>query len=543
MPEDPRAAMEGTCAPDGSPASVRGAGAVWLTLALLLVAFTGKQMFSVFAFPAFSGHDEVAHMAYLQIVADERRIPVMPDLDEWQRTRIELRNSLSDDEDEALLPGDDIPDAFYSWCRYVLDWYCEPDSPRWGTNPPRVVSVRGEYFPSGWLYTANHPPLYYLLMTPVHLLSKALGLGVVGEHYALRMAAIPFGAATVLFAFLIARAIFPGDRVLQLTTPALVAFQPQIAYESAMVNNDILSIAMFSWLLWLLVTGLRDGFTGRRCVWLGVALGLGLLVKSTMLVAAPVIALAIVLGTGWRNVRDWLPLGAVVVLPAALIASPWYAFMRRTYGNLDAFAQIAALQGWWNKPAGTFLGMLFDPAFVGMRFREAWGEYGWRMMPLGLGTLGAIGIGSVICLAGLYLYAVLLARGIGDPTDPVERPEHWQKQALFVLLAACLAAYLAVLQFGTRFALTQSRYLFPVAAAAAMLAALGLRTACPPRFRAWGPAVAIAAMLALNVWLFAAYVLPFQRNQTDEMPWLTGQPLGEPVPDNLDFGAFDGAAQ
>ena len=142
------------------------------------------------------------------------------------------------------------------------------------------------------------------------------------------------------------------------------------------------------------------------------------------------------------------------------------------------------------------------------------------MMPLGTGTLTAIGIGTVICLAGLYLYATQLARGYGAPGDPVERPARWQRQALLVLFAACAIGYLAVIQFGTRFALSQARYFFPVATAAAVLAMLGLRTAIPPRWRGWGPAMLVAAMVALNVWLFVAYVLPFRHSQLVEMPWL-----------------------
>ncbi|MFM9108593.1 MAG: hypothetical protein ACKOWF_18050 [Chloroflexota bacterium] len=523
------------------PSSGRRPDPLLLALALLLAAFCGKQLFSVFAFPAFSGHDEAAHMAYLGIVADERRIPVIPDLGEWRATRLDLRASLDDDDDEALLPGDDIPDAYYPWCRYVLDWYCEPDSRRWAANPPRVVNVIDAYFPSGWLYTANHPPLYYLLMTPVHLAARAAGLGLAAEQYALRAAAIPFGLAVVVLTFLIARAIFPGDRFLVITAPAAVAFQPQISYEAAMVNNDMLSIAIFSWILWLLVIGLREGFTARRCLWIGAALGLGLLAKSTVVAAVPLIALAIVLRAGWRNWAGWGRLGTLAAVPAAVIAAPWYLFMLRTYGNLDAFDRIAALQGWWNKPAGSFFGMLLDPSFAAMRFRETWGEYGWRMIPLGMETLGPLAAVSLLCLAGLYLYAGLVARGAGDPADPVERPSRWQVQALVLLAAACVIAYLAVVHFGTRFALTQARYYFPVAAAAAVLAMLGLRTAIPARFRhAAAPAV-IAGMLVLNIWLFAAYVLPFQRNQAAEMPWLTGNspliPIPSRLPDEAEFGA------
>jgi hypothetical protein len=44
-------------------------------------------------------------------------------------------------------------------------------------------------------------------------------------------------------------------------------------------------------------------------------------------------------------------------------------------------------------------------------------------------------------------------------------------------------------------------------------------------------------MLLLNLWLFTAYVLPFQRNQAHEMHWLTGEPATMPLPDDFDMGA------
>ena len=98
--------------------------------------------------------------------------------------------------------------------------------------------------------------------------------------------------------------------------------------------------------------------------------------------------------------------------------------------------------------------------------------------------------------------------------------KRWQRTILWVLLAACVVGYLAVVQFGTRFALTQARYFFPVVTAAALLSMLGLRTLMPARWRPVGQAATVAALLSLNVWLFVAYVLPFHSSQIANMPWL-----------------------
>ncbi len=69
-------------------------------------------------------------------------------------------------------------------------------------------------------------------------------------------------------------------------------------------------------------------------------------------------------------------------------------------------------------------------------------------------------------------------------------------------------AYLAVLQFGTRFALTQARYYFPAINAAALLLMLGLRTLIPRSYHAIGQGVVFAAMVLLNVLIFTQYVVP-----------------------------------
>lgn len=497
----------------------------WQTLtlarrALLVVAavFVAKQVFSVFAFPAFSGHDELAHFAYVRTLATERRIPVLPDLGVWRAAR----------RAGTPLPGDFLDDDLYPWCRFALDWYCEPDHPRWGAEPPRVVTVRQEFYPSGFQYVANHPPLYYLLMSPVYLVAHGAGWGIPVQQAALRLAAIPFGLATVLLAYALARTLFPGDTFLAVTVPAAVAFQPQVSYEAAMVNNDILSIALVSLALYLCVLGVRDGFPRSISLGLGITIGLALLAKATSLMVVPVVALAVVLGLGWAapGRPRWPGLGPLarralwIGLPAALLVAPWYLFMFRTYGNLDAFDQVAALQ-WWNAPLGGFLDMLVDDRFALDRFHEAWGQYGWRLIPLAPTLLWAIGVPILVSVAGLGLYAVAAGRQwrwVGS--DPVLNPRPWQVASVVVLVTAVVVAYFAVVQFGTRFALTQARYMFPVVTAAALLAMLGLRTLLPARWRPVGRGVIVAALVALNVHLFVAYVLPFHATIVAEMPWL-----------------------
>ncbi|HET7093228.1 MAG TPA: hypothetical protein VFI22_07120, partial [Thermomicrobiales bacterium] len=100
-------------------------------------------------------------------------------------------------------------------------------------------------------------------------------------------------------------------------------------------------------------------------------------------------------------------------------------------------------------------------------------------------------------------------RHLAPPDDRVARPTTWQWQALGTMAALCLFAYLAVVQFGTTFSLTQARYFFPVVNAGALLSMLGLRTIVPARWRPAAQGVVVAALVVLTILIFAQYVAPF----------------------------------
>jgi len=83
-------------------------------------------------------------------------------------------------------------------------------------------------------YEDYQPPLYYLIQTPIYLLSGGL-------LTALRLTSVILGAGVVLLAYLIGRQLFPGREWLALTAAAFVAFLPQHVAMLASVNNDSLA--------------------------------------------------------------------------------------------------------------------------------------------------------------------------------------------------------------------------------------------------------------------------------------------------------------
>jgi len=135
-------------------------------------------------------------------------------------------------------------------------------------------------------YEDHQPPLYYLLQTPIFLLSG-------GSLLALRLVSLLLGAGVVWLAYCIGRRLFPESPWLGLTAAAFVAFLPQHVAMLSAVNNDSLAELLIAGILLLLITAVQEQWaaTDRRWLLLGLLLGLGFLSKATTYIMAPLIGL------------------------------------------------------------------------------------------------------------------------------------------------------------------------------------------------------------------------------------------------------------
>ena len=421
-------------------------------LIALLAVYVAKQLVVAFVSPPFTGHDEVAHFAMIRIVATEHRMPTL-----W---------------------ADTLPADLYRYRAFSIEWRDRDHSP---------------------LYTAVHPPLYYVAMAPVYL--AASHLSPEGIQYVLRCASIPCGVALIVFASLLTTTLFPRDAFLGVTVPTAVAFQPQVSYEAAMVNNDALAIALYTGILLLMVLTIRDGATIRRAALLGIATGVALLAKGTTAMALVLMPIALIAAQRSRRWRCAAIHIGVASAAAMAIVGPWWWFAIRTYGDPMAFAAIAATQSDLTRNDTTFLRLLFSGGFLVDRWVETWGEFGWKLIHISGALMTLLGVAAAACIAALIAVAMdnrRLAASYG-----------WRVPALALLAAACALGYLSIVQFGVRFMLTQARYFFPMAAAAALLLMLGLRAWIPERWRSVGQAVVVFAAVAVNVAIYTAYVLPY----------------------------------
>jgi 4-amino-4-deoxy-L-arabinose transferase-like glycosyltransferase len=264
-----------------------------------------------------------------------------------------------------------------------------------------------------------------------------------------------------------------------MTVPAFVAFQPQIAYEASMLNNDILAIMFTSAVIWMLALGLRKRFPWWSVMLIGLFFGLAMLAKSTSVTVAILIAVAMIFGLGWKNWRQWMPRGALAAGIGGVLVFPWLLYMMSTYGDPTALNRVDTLQ-WWNYGGGdgrSIWSMLSDKDFFWNRWRETWGAFGWRWIQLDYPDkpelLRSIFYVTLFGVVGLAVYALRflrtqrwMIREEEQGRDPGELRLHsdetlaiapWQVIAVLTMGVACVLGYYSILQFGTTFSLTQAR--------------------------------------------------------------------------------------
>lgn len=257
-------------------------------------------------------------------------------------------------------------------------------------------------------YEDWQPPLYYALATPVFWLSN-------GSLVALRLFSVLLGAGVIVLAFLIARQIAPNHPTLALGTAAFVAFVPQHAAMMAGVNNDSLAELLLAAVMWMVF---RISYSVPKTRWewalIGLLLGVGMITKLTFYIAAPLVAWVFIrcavctapdATPSMHDTRRITHYALYLTLPAAIITLPWWARNVAVYGWPDVMGQMrhnAVVAGqptttWWivRYGWGNYLERFFT-----FTFQSFWGQFGWTTVVMPPRYYWALGILSLVALAG-----------------------------------------------------------------------------------------------------------------------------------------------
>lgn len=186
---------------------------------------------------------------------------------------------------------------------------------------PTEQSVNGN--PIG--YEWHQPPLTYFVA------ARFVPLG----DRALRFVSVVFGLLSLYLIFQVGRRLFPTDPLLPTVATGFAALVPSHIAITSTFSNDAPTEALFSWVLLILVSSYRGGFTSQRALALGLAIGLALLVKATALLLIPIVLFSLILlyknGQGTRQLLSHALLCFGVAL---LISGAWFVRNGVLYGEL-----------------------------------------------------------------------------------------------------------------------------------------------------------------------------------------------------------------
>ncbi len=417
----------------------------------LMAIFVVKQFLLLAMIGPFSGHDEVDHFWYIARLGAGHGLGVVG---------------------EVVLPAEADP-----YRAYVANY------------PSNAEVIQ--------------PPLYHLLLAPIERLIPG---SPVNELYVLRSFSIIVGALVVWLAYLTGRVLFPDSPLVRAGVPIFVALQPQLSFEAAIINHDILLILLVSMSLYLALLGVRDGFSKRHLLLLGLVGGAGLWTKVSFGLILPVVAVAV--AYAWWDRREPLrglaaDLARSIGLSLLLIC-PWFVRSLWLYGDPTGAARLREIPTFGDQ-AQRYPEMLGSMTFWRQMLEDLWGNYGWRQIPFDPVMFRVIWIvwgAALLGLVPLLLRGGILRRGNRSVFSA------FQRRGLVLLLLALLLLVFGVLYVGT-LQFTQARFAFPGMIAFAVFTTLGISGWLPERSRTAALPVLFLLLVVLNTIVTLRFILPF----------------------------------
>lgn len=473
-------------------------------LAVLAALFVVVAAGWAWAIPPFEKPDELGHYAYARFVATERRLPVQGADGPWVEAE------------------DQQPPAYYAVA--ALAWGLAR-----GLGAPDVRPTEARFAPAIDRPDAAPPDrVRYLQPLPPRDRCGHLPCAVL----LLRGLSLALFALGLLPLFRIAQATFGAAPGLAIAAAALAAFVPQVTFIATSVSNDGPAAAWAAMITAMLLRPApADARAARRgAVVLGAMLGLGWMVKSTIL---PLWPLAVFVRPARGDARP-MSRGSLVALVAAVavvVALPWAARNVTLYGSVLASAEQLRPEAFaWNLRPKSLFSMYFLTQFPWYLSRSAWGVFGMLNAFLPPAVYAIWNAVLLVSATGLWLHAVRRVRWWRLPGERagVPRSGPWPEGRTLAVLASAIGLTIAgIVLYNLVVTQPQGRYLLPALGPLACAVVLGLAeiahwvrgvaarmlgTGGPRAAPRWAPMwvwAAVAALAATNVatlaWVVATY--------------------------------------
>lgn len=286
---------------------------------LLAVLFGLRGVFLLCVLPPFEGWDEYQHLAYVVHLIEKGEPP-------------------------DLAEGSQVPRSMYPWlvayphCRFATDQLAPIGAlsyeAYWDSAQRGEVAAHAPAIP---IYQAQHPSLYYRMMTPI--VRWFLPDGDVRSLVAvLRLVNVGFGALSVyLAARLIGVLIVPS--ALRYLLGLLIGLQPLYLLNCARVASDALAVLLGTAAIGMvLVPSVRYRALGGAAT--GAVIGLSIMAKTVNIALAPFGILVAAL-SGWRERVGWkkaAPMAGAMASGLIFVCGAYF------YHNLTTFGLLTPMQ-------------------------------------------------------------------------------------------------------------------------------------------------------------------------------------------------------
>ncbi len=308
----------------------------FLLLIIFLLGLSHALLYALI-YPPWGLIDETQHFHYIQVIAEEQRLPIM-----WQD-----------------MLSEEIIDSVMASERYVITLGAP-------VMPSRDEITASERLDS-YSYQAYHPPLYYTTLAPLYSL---LSSNVLSKLFTLRIIGVIFSSLTLLVIWQSCRWLWPKHSWIAVIATLVVALNPERATSVARLNNDIFLEILSAISFGLLAFAIVKGASWRIAFALGLSLGLASLSKISAFIITP----ALLLGWGliafhqkssWRVVVGQLSLILGIALTLVI------PFLIRNY---SLYNDPTGTQAFINQVGSLTEGSLSELLFIGVvdLFRNSW---------------------------------------------------------------------------------------------------------------------------------------------------------------------------
>lgn len=450
----------------------------WVVLATLAIGTAWAALS-----PALHPTDELAHVAYVQAVAELGHPP------------------------RQLQDSGEVSGELACWSTHLglmrVRW-APAERPPWSDRQRHGAArdcARHSRRSDAAQYHGFQPPAYYLLAAAAY--GAGEGSSLPTRLLLARLVSVMLTAVAVACAYLLVRELITGSRWPARAGALALAFQPVFLFNQAAVNPDALVVAVAAAIALVLARAWRRGLTVGRALALGALTGIGVVTKANFLLLLPAIAFAA--GALWWGVVRTGPAGtgrraALWLTSAATLALACvgaYALVNdRVWERGLTFRQAAFSAG--GGDLGRLLShawQIFLPPLPSMQFRITDGmPVAWTTLVEGatvrFGWWNDFGLARGWELLGLLVIAVV---ALGAARWLLPRARRRPRPAL--VAAGCVVLFLSALvaadyryALGTGASSLEGRYVFPLIPLWALTVGASVASA-PPR---WRPAATAA---------------------------------------------------